>query len=105
MRKNKFPEIVIPKIVTPTFYVGGIEPENPNDYSVWINECNSTVAVCVENKWHKCLLQIDTGYTEEQQKKMKEKELEKQTDLECKLLQYQDCLLMLKGLLDGLEEK
>lgn len=71
---NRREEIKLPEIVIPTLYNTYEKPENPNNYSVWINRKPKSFECCIyiNGKWFEIIKTVQDELTGEDFNSQKE---------------------------------
>lgn len=94
------------KIIIPTLYIGGIEPEEPKEYDVWYYDIaeNHKMLVYSGKKWCECFFYNKTGYSTIQQEtniKFEEKEKSKEQK---EIQEYRQLIKDFKSILEKIKE-
>ncbi len=88
------------KIVLPTLYDGSIEPKEAKEGDIWQNQYTSKVYVFLGEKWFEIMVVKSTGYTEQEEKEMRQKEDEKKSTETKELEKYKKLLREFKDVFE-----
>ncbi len=93
------------KIIIPTIYDGGIEPEEPKEYDIWQNSYTDEIFVYTGEKWLTYKSVKYTSYTELQEKELEKRKNENKEKMQIKINKYENFFKQFKEIIEDMEDK
>lgn len=87
------------RLIIPTFYMGGIKPENPKYGDVFYNDYDGKVFIYLD-KWFETFSVKETEYTQEQIQKMQEEQKQIETKKDKELKEYNEFKKILRNFIN-----